>query len=385
MCERPVWTEIDLSAIAQNVRMIKSLLSINTRFCAVVKADAYGHGAVPVAQTALEAGADQLAVAILSEGIELRRSGITAPVLILGYTPAVQALLVVRNGLSQTVFSWEMAKALSDAATLAGGKVKVHLKIDTGMSRIGILPEEAADFAAAVAALPNLEIEGVYTHFATSDSSNKTFCREQFACFQQVLANIAKRGIDIPIRHCANSAAVIDMPEMHLDMVRPGIILYGLLPSAEVNKKIQLLPAMKFKARIAYVKELSSGMPVSYGCTYITDCPRRIATLPVGYADGWSRLLSNKGNVMIQGRRAPIVGRICMDQCMVDVTDIPNVCLNDEVLLFGGQDLSVEEVAEQLGTINYEVVCMVGKRVPRFYPMTRPLRFYQWEPRAARF
>lgn len=384
MCERPVWTEIDLSAIAQNVRMIKSLLSINTRFCAVVKADAYGHGAVPVAQTVLEAGADQLAVAILSEGIELRRSGITAPILILGYTPSIQASLVVTNELSQTVFSWEMAKALSDAATLAGGKVKVHLKIDTGMSRIGILPKDAADFAVSVAALPNLEIEGVYTHFATADSGDKTFCREQFACFQEALAAIAERGIDIPIRHCANSAATIDMPEMHLDMVRAGIILYGLLPSVEVKNKIQLLPAMKFKAQVAYVKELSSGTSISYGRTYIADCPRRVATLPVGYADGWSRLLSNKGKVLIQGCRAPIVGRICMDQCMVDVTDIPNVSLNDEVLLFGGQDLSVEEVAEQLGTINYEVVCMVGKRVPRLYPATKPLRFYKWELRVAK-
>lgn len=367
MYERPVWTEIDLSAIAHNVRKIRSLLSINTRLCAVVKANAYGHGAVPVAQTVLKAGADQLAVAILSEGIELRRAGITAPILILGYTPSIQASLVVTNGLSQTVFSWQTAKALSDAATFLGEKVKVHLKIDTGMSRIGILPKDAPDFAASVATLPNLEIEGVYTHFATADSSNKVFCKKQFARFQETLAAIAERGIHVPIRHCANSAATIDMPETHLDMVRTGIILYGLLPSLEIKKKIELLPAMKFKAQVAYMKDLPSGIPVSYGCTYTTDCPRRIATIPVGYADGWSRLLSNKGKVLIQGHRAPLVGRICMDQCMADITDIPNVSLDDEVLLFGGEDLSAEEVAEQLGTINYELVCMVGKRVPRFY------------------
>jgi alanine racemase len=370
MYERPVWTEIDLSAIAHNVRQIKSLLSINTQLCAVVKADAYGHGAVPVAKTVLEAGADYLAVAILSEGIELRRAGITAPILILGYTPDLQASMVVKNGLSQTVFSWEMAKALSDAAIFSGVKSKVHLKIDTGMSRIGILPQDAADFAARVAVLPNLEIEGVYTHFATADSSSKIFCRKQFACFQEVLESINERAVHIAIRHCANSAATIDLPETHLDMVRAGIVLYGLLPSTEIEKKIELLPAMKFKAKVAYVKELPSGIPISYGCTYITSCPKRIVTLPVGYADGWSRLLSNKGKVLIQGSRAPLVGRICMDQCMADVTDIPNVSLGDEVLLFGGQDLSVEEVAKELGTINYEVVCMVGKRVPRFYPMT---------------
>lgn len=367
MCERPVWTEIDLLAIDYNVRKIRSLLSINTRLCAVVKADAYGHGAVPVAQAVLEAGADQLAVAILSEGIELRRAGITAPILILGYTPSNQASLVVTSGLTQTVFSWQMAKALSDEATLAGQNVKVHLKIDTGMGRIGILPKDAADFATSVTALPNLEIEGVYTHFATADSHNKTFCREQFACFQEALAAIAERGIHVPIRHCANSAATIDIPEMHLDMVRAGIVLYGLLPSNEIEKKIELLPAMKLKAQVAYVKELPPGTPISYGATYITDSPRRIATLPVGYADGWSRLLSNKGKVIIQGRPAPLVGRICMDQCMADVTDIPNVLIDDEVLLFGGKELPVEEVAQQLGTINYEVVCMVGKRVPRFY------------------
>jgi len=367
MYERPVWTEIDLSAIAHNIRKIRSLLSINTRLCAVVKADAYGHGAVPVGQTVLEAGADQLAVAILSEGLELRRAGITAPILVLGYTPPVQASIVVKNELSQTVFSWQMAKALSDAAIFSDKKVKVHLKIDTGMSRIGILPKDAADFAASVASLPNVEIEGVYTHFATADSSNKDFCRKQFACFQEVLAAIAGRGIHVSIRHCANSAATIDIPETHLDMVRTGIIIYGLLPSTEVEKKIELLPAMKFKAQVAYMKELSSGTPISYGCTYITDSPRRIVTLPLGYADGWSRMLSNKGMVLIQGQRAPLVGRICMDQCMADVTDIPNVSLDDEVLLFGGQDLPVEEVAEQVGTINYELVCMIGKRVPRFY------------------
>jgi alanine racemase len=367
MYERPVWIEVDLTAIAHNVREIRSLLSVNTQLCAVVKADAYGHGAIPVAKTVLEAGADQLAVAILSEGIELRRAGINAPILILGYTPAVQASQVVTNRLSQTIFSWQMAKNLSDAATFLGEKVKVHIKIDTGMSRIGVLPKDAADFAASVAMLPNLEIEGVYTHFATADSSNKEFCKQQFACFQEILAAIAERGIQVALRHCANSAATIDMPETHLDMVRTGIILYGLLPSTELTKKIELLPAMKFKARVAYLKELPSGTPISYGCTYITDCPKSIVTLPVGYADGWSRLLSNKGKVLIQGCRAPLVGRICMDQCMADVTDIPNVALDDEVLLFGGQDLSVEEVAEELGSINYEVVCMVGKRVPRFY------------------
>lgn len=367
MFERPVWAEIDLEAIAHNVRRIKTKVKPGAQFCAVVKADAYGHGAIAVARTVLNNGADRLAVAILNEALELRRAGFTVPILVIGYTPPHQAGIVVDNGIAQTVFSMDVAEALSHAAMTAGKKAKVHLKIDTGMSRIGIKPADAGEFASAVAALPGIEIEGVFSHFATADSEDKTYAWEQFDRFKKALALIEAKGIKIPIRHIANSAATLEMPETHLDMVRPGIILYGLWPSDEVKRDIELKPAMKFKARVSYVKDLPPRVSISYGRTYYTDKDSRIATIPVGYADGWTRLLAGKADVVIGGRRAPLVGRICMDQCMADVTHIPGVKAGDEVLLFGGEGLPVEEVAEKLGTINYEVVCMVSKRVPRYY------------------
>ncbi len=367
MFERPVWAEIDLAALAHNVRQIKGLLQPGVSFCAAVKADAYGHGVLPVARTALQSGADRLAVAIMNEAIELRKAGFTIPVLILGFTPPEQAALVVAHNVTQTIFSMDTAQALSQAATTAGRIVKVHLKIDTGMGRIGISPEDAGQFAAAVAALPGIEIEGVFSHFATADSRDKTFTYEQFDRFQEALASIAQRGIKVPIRHIANSAATVELPHMHLDMVRPGIILYGLWPSEEVEKRIELRPVMKFKAQVGYVKEVPPEVPISYGRTYFTNKYSRIATLPVGYADGWTRLMAGKADVLIRGERAPLVGRVCMDQCMADVTHIPGVVPGDQALLFGGPELPVEEVAAHMGTINYEIVCMVGKRVPRLY------------------
>jgi len=367
MFERSVWAEIDLKAIAHNVHQIKSLLKPKTKFCAVVKADAYGHGAIAVARAVLEAGADMLAVAIVNEALELRRAGFTAPILILGYTPQLQAVQVVAANIQQTVFSLEAAQALSQAAVSLGEKAKVHIKIDTGMTRIGIRPEEAGEFAARLAALPGIAVEGVFSHFATADSSDKSFAKQQFERFQQAVADIEKQGISVPVRHIANSAAILDLPDTQLDMVRAGIILYGLWPSGEVGRTIDLKPAMKFKARVSYVKEVPAGVGISYGCTYVTERFSRIATLPVGYADGWTRLLAGKASVVVKGQRAPLVGRVCMDQCMIDVTAIPEVKQGDEVLLFGGDALPADEVAELLGTINYEVVCMVGKRVPRRY------------------
>lgn len=365
--ERPVWAEINLSAVAENVRQIKAEVRPGVKFCAVVKADAYGHGALAVAKTVLSAGADRLAVAIVSEAVALRQAGFTVPILILGYTPPHQAVQVVGNDLVQTIFDMDAAEALSSAAISCGKQAKVHLKIDTGMSRIGVQPNDAGEFAAAVAALPGIEIEGVFSHFATSDSEDKTFTWEQFDKFKKALELIDARGIKIPIRHIANSAATLELPETHLDMVRPGIILYGLWPSSEVKRQIILEPAMKFKAQVGYVKQLPAATSISYGRTYYTDKQSIIATLPVGYADGWTRLLAGKASVVIRGERAPLVGRVCMDQCMVDVSHIPEVKAGDDALLFGGSELPVEEVAHKLGTINYEVVCMVGKRVPRKY------------------
>lgn len=367
MSERAVWAEIDLSAIAHNVKQIRAVTTKSAKVCAVVKADAYGHGAIAVAKTALQSGADRLAVAIVAEAIELRRAGIDVPILVLGYTPAYQSRLVAEYDIIQTIFSLDTAQALSGAAVALGKIIKVHIKIDTGMARIGIPPEEAGAFAASVAALPGIEIEGVYSHFADSDSLDKTFTFKQYDKFMEGIEYIKGHNINIPIRHIANSAALLELPEMHLDMVRPGIILYGLWPSNEVKKTVELRPAMKFKTQIGFIKDVLPQTSISYGRTYFTQKASRIATLPLGYADGWSRLLANKAEVLVHGYRAPIVGRVCMDQCMIDVSHIPGAKIGDEVLLFGGASLPVEEVAEKIGTINYEVVCMLGNRVPRIY------------------
>ncbi len=365
---RPTWAEVDLSAIRRNIMALKSLVSPPTRFCAVVKADGYGHGAIAVAGEAIKAGADYLAVAILDEALILRSAGFTGPLLILGYTPPRQAHLVAENGLTQTIYNLEQAEALSGAAQALGLMAKVHLKVDTGMGRLGVRPADAPDFAVAVDRLPNLIVEGVYTHFAKADSRDKAHALKQFDAFRSALTGIRDRELTIPIRHCANSAATLDLPETHLDMVRAGISMYGFWPSDETTKPIDLTAAMRLKTTVALLKHVPAGTPLSYGCTYVTEAEADIATLPVGYADGWTRMLSGRGaKALVAGQRAPVVGRICMDPCLIDGTGIPGVAEGDEVLLFGGPDLPAEEVAGLLGTINYEIVCMVGKRVPRVY------------------
>jgi alanine racemase len=365
---RPTWAEIDLSAVAANVRYIKSLLAPGVRFCAVIKADGYGHGAVAVARTVLEAGADYLAVAILDEALILREAGFTEPLLILGYTPSLAAPLAAANRVTQTIFNLEQAKALSAAASELNLSTKVHLKVDTGMGRLGATtPQAAGELAAAVSRLPGIELEGAFTHFAQADTLDKAHALTQFSKFLETLTAVSEKGVKLAIRHASNSAAAIELPETHLDMVRVGICLYGLRPSDESAQNASLKPAMKFKTRVAMLKDVPAGTTISYGSTYVTPGPARIATLPVGYADGWTRMLTGKAGVSIGGRRAPIIGRICMDQCMADVTAIPKIKTGDEVLLFGGPELPAEEVARHLGTINYEVVCMVGKRVPRIY------------------
>jgi len=364
---RPTRAIIDLSAIWRNVLALKSLVSPSVMFCAVVKADGYGHGAIAVAAQAVKAGADYLAVAVLDEALTLRSAGFSGPILILGYTPPQQAILVAENGLTQTIYNLSQAEALDAAAHSLSVMVKVHLKVDTGMSRLGVTPGQAGDFAQGVDRLSNLLIEGVYTHLAQADSADKSSARQQLAAFNDALNSISARGLVIPIKHCANSAALLDMPESHLDMVRAGISLYGLWPSAETGRPIALSPAMRFMSKIAMLKKVPAGTPISYGRTYVTEKESTIATLPVGYADGWTRRLSGKAQVAVGGGRAPVVGRICMDQCMVDVTHIDGLSEGDDVLLFGGTELPAEEVAAEVDTINYELVCMVGKRVPRIY------------------
>ena len=364
---RPTRAEIDLGAIGHNVRHFKALLQPGTRLCAVVKADGYGHGATAVARAALAAGADHLAVAILDEALLLREAGFTEPILILGYTPPAASALVVASRLTQTVWTLDQGQALAAAALAQGRRAKVHLKIDTGMGRLGVFPAEAGPLAAALIRLPGLDLEGVFTHFAQADAFDKTSAGKQFAAFEETLSALNGQGVNPGLRHAANSAAALEMPRTHLDMIRLGISLYGLAPSDECGQAAPLRPAMRFKTRVAFLKDVPAGTPLSYGGVYVTPGPARIATLPVGYADGWSRRLTGRAEVVVRGRRVKLVGRICMDQCLADVTGLPDIEAGDEVLLFGGPELPAEEVAAHLDTITYEVVCLVGKRVPRLY------------------
>jgi len=364
------WAEIDLDAIAHNVRQLKRHIGERVKLTAVVKANAYGHGAVPVARTALENGAERLAVNRVVEGIELRRAGIAAPILTLGYSPPWEAEAIVRHDLTPTITEREVALALARAAASQGKTVPVHVKVDTGMGRFGLLPKEVVGFAKGLADFPNLRLEGLYTHFATADEADKSHTRRQFGIFLDVLKRLEEAGVEVSIRHAANSAATLDLPETHLDMVRCGIAIYGLYPSAEVSHSVPLKPAMSLKSRVARLRTLPAGSCISYGCTYVTSSPTRVALVPVGYGDGYHRLLSNRGQVLICGRRAPILGRVCMDQFVVDVSDIPGVRMDDEVVVFGRQgeeEISAEEVAAWAQTINYEVVTALMPRVTRVY------------------
>lgn len=369
----PVWAEVRLNSIAHNIKEIRRITNRKAGIMAVVKADAYGHGDCEAARVLLANGADCLAVARVSEGVRLRNSGFAAPILILGYTPPRQFRELLRYELSQTVYDLDTAFLLNEEAGRAGVRAKVHIKVDTGMGRLGVHYKGpgAPGEIEAIARLQHLDAEGLCSHFATADSADKTYAREQFENFVDIAEELKRRGLEFPFKHCANSAAIIDMPETHLDLVRPGIVLYGLYPSEEIHReRISLRPVMVFKTSVAQVKKVPSGFKISYGATYTTPEPTIIATITVGYADGYSRLLSSKGEVLIHGHRARVVGRVCMDQCMVDVGHIPDVSAGDEVVLFGpqGQDeISVEEVARWWGTINYEVVCQVGTRVPRLY------------------
>jgi len=347
----------------------------------VVKANGYGHGAVPVAETALDNGASRLAVHRALEGVELRQAGITAPVLIMGYALPAQAETIVRWDLTPTVNTLEQAQALSAAALHPpfippsfwgerGGTLPIHVKVDTGLGRFGLLPEEVVDFVRAVSELPGLTLEGVYTHFAMADAVDKAYTLQQFKIYLEVVERLEEVGFTVPIKHVASSAATLDLPETHLDMVRCGIILYGLRPSDEVEPSISLRPAMALKSQVARVRTLPAGSCISYGCTYTTREPTVVALVPVGYGDGYHRLLSNRGQVLIRGRRAPIVGRVCMDQFVVNVGHIPNVQQDDEVVLFGRQgddEITAEEVAGWAETINYEVTTSLLPRVTRVY------------------
>ena len=368
----PTWIEVNLDAIAQNVRNIKKLIGEKTELMAVVKGNAYGHDVLEVVPVVLNNGATRLAVARLEEGIFLRKAGITVPILVLGLTLKQQAELLVSYSITPTVSEYEMIEELSKFAVKEERTAKVHLKVDTGMGRIGILPDHILDLVKKIKALKNIEIEGIFTHFSVADEKDKTYTEMQFKKFMDVLTVLENEGIRIPVKHVGNSAALLDLPHMCLDLVRPGISVYGLYPSREVQKTVKLIPAQAFKTRIVFLKELPTGEDISYGRTYTTKKKRTVvASLPVGYADGYNRLLSNQGEILIRGKRFPIIGRVCMDQTMVDVTNLPLVKVGDEVVLWGRQgheEITVEEIAEKIGTINYEIVHMPDKkRVPKLF------------------
>ena len=368
----PTWVEINLDAIANNVKNIKKLIGKKKELMAVVKGNAYGHDILEIASVVLNNGATRLAVARLEEGIFLRKSGITVPILVLGLTLKQQVEPLVSYNITPTVSEYEMIEKLSDSAFKEDKIVKVHLKVDTGMGRIGIPPNHVLNFIKKVKVLKNVEIEGIFTHFSVADEKDKSYTEAQFKKFVEVLNILEKEGIRIPVKHVGNSATLLDLPHMWLDMVRPGISLYGLYPSEDVQKTIKLTPAYSFKTRIVFLKELLQGEDVGYGRTYTTKKKRTVvASLPVGYADGYNRLLSNKGEVLVKGKRFPIIGRICMDQCMIDVTNLSQVKIGDEVVLWGKQgheEITIEEIAGKIGTINYEIVHMPDKkRVPKLF------------------
>jgi alanine racemase len=364
---RPTWLEVDLEAIAHNVRRVVEIVGPGVKVLAVLKADGYGHGAVRVARTALNNGAYCLGVASINEGLVLRKAGISAPILVLGFTPAWQARELVLNGLSATVFDMDVAQALSRAAEQLDSQVRVQVKVDTGMGRLGLLPDDVIPFVLALRSLPNLVIEGIFTHFSVADS-DPAYTRWQADRFRQVLQALEEEGIQLSLIHAANSAAILSLPESHFTMVRLGIAMYGLHPSSQVRCPPDFRPALSFKTEVAQVKLLAPGSFVSYGNAYQTTDWQRIAVIPVGYADGFRRAPRHWGEVLVRGQRAPIVGRVCMDQTMIDVTAIADVRQGDEVVLIGeqgGETITAEDVAERLGTVNYEVVSEILARVPR--------------------
>jgi len=364
--ERATRAIIDLGAVSHNVSEIRKKIGNETGLMAMVKADGYGHGAVEVSKAALGSGADSLGVALPEEGQKLREAGIEVPILVVGLIQPQEAYKVVKFRLAQAVASVELLEALDSEAGKASTRVNVHVKVETGMGRIGLNPEDVVSFVRKVKDFRNLNLEGIFSHFPSSDERDKTFSMGQLQLFNQVISKLRLAGIEIPKKHMANSAAILDLPQSYYDMVRPGIMIYGFYPSTEVSRSINLKQAMTLKTKVSQVKVAPPGTPISYGRTFITRRKTTVATLPVGYGDGYNRLLSNCGEVLIKGHRAPVIGTVCMDMCMVDASGVEDIRPGDEVILFG-EGLPAEEVATKIGTIVHEVICSVNKRVPRLY------------------
>jgi len=368
--KRPAWIEIDLSALEHNYKFIRRKINSETKIAAVVKANAYGHGAAKVAKKLSQLGVEYFCVGSPDEGIELREAGIKKPILVLAEVLDSQYQDIIKGDLIQTAASINTLKALNQVGIKANKIIKVHLKFDTGMGRIGFFPEDLLEIYQLAEKLKNIKVEGVFSHFARADEKNKEFSFKQLKRFKSALNKIKAAGFKLPQLHIANSAAVIDLAKTSLDLVRPGIMLYGLLPSNQLKNEAYLKPLLSFKTRIVQLRTLPAGSAVSYGSTYTTEKDERIAVLPIGYKDGYPRLLSNQGEVLINGKRAPIRGRVCMGQTIVSVEQIENVEVGDEVVLIGKQskeEISATEIADLVGTINYEIICNLSERLKRIY------------------
>jgi len=367
---RPTRAIINLSALRHNVRQIRNHLPTATRLIAVVKANAYGHGAIPVSRTALGAGADWLAVAIPEEGIELRAAGLQAPILILGMSLPEQAGLFIDHNLIAAVSSLDSLRAFQLAASAKKSRARIMIKLDTGMGRVGVQPGEAVAFIRQALALSDIEVVGLFTHFAAADETGNTFTLKQLDCLSQITQTLRDLGIELPLLSAANSAATDAYPSAHFDAARPGIILYGLPPAPDMPLQLNLQPVMSLVSRIVHLKQVPAGTPVSYGCTYRAQQQTWLATLPLGYADGYSRALSNKAEVLVHGIRRKVVGRVCMDQIVIDLGPDCDAAVGDEAVLFGRQgqaEITLTELAVLAGTINYELACAISARVPRVY------------------
>lgn len=369
---RPAWLEISPANLQYNCETVKKIVGDQVKVCAVVKANGYGHGVIETSKACLAAGAEFLAVAMLTEAMELREAGFTCPILILGWTPEEGYEQAIQQQIRLAVFDAEEAARLSAKALAMGKKALVHLKLDTGMSRIGFQADETGlATAEAILNMEGITVEGIFSHFSKADEADKTFARNQLAIFKQFCARLEERtGVRIPIRHMAASAGIIDLPEGHLDMVRPGIMLYGFQPSAEMHNTADLKPALVWKARVGRVQLLPAGRLIGYNGTFELKQDTLVATVPVGYADGYNRLLSNYGYVLCQGKKLPIIGKVCMDQFMVDASQVPQLQVGDEVTLLGTDgdvSITVTEMAAMLKTIEHEIVCGIAPRVPKFY------------------
>ncbi|HHT9112956.1 MAG: alanine racemase [Planctomycetes bacterium] len=367
---RPTWVEIDLNALRHNLLAIRKWVGPQIKILGIVKADAYGHGDYEVSRVLLNNGVEMLGIAILEEGIQLRDKGIKAPLLLLGGIFEEQIDTVIQYGLTPTVYDLKLAEVLSKRAYYFNTIMKVHVYVDTGMGSIGVKHDKAVEFVKFAKNLKNLLIDGIYTHCSSSDEKDLAFTNLQIKRFRDVLDALDASKACISLRHMANSGAILGYLEAYFNMVRPGLSLYGLYPSEDVSRDIGIRPVMSFKTRVIHIKDMESGDVVGYGRTYRITKPTRVATLPLGYDDGYNRLLSNQGEVLIRGKKASIIGRVCMDQCFVDVTNIKDVSVGDEVVLYGRQaqeSIPIESIAKQLNTIPYEVTCNISKRVPRIY------------------